>query len=110
MPYVQGVSDGIARILRKSTSPGGKQARKWKLKLMAGVKDKVEEADRSGVVYALECNDCERTYVGETGRSVKTRAKEHQAHARNGRIEISATAEHAWRGHSMDWTPIVLAS
>jgi len=31
------------------------------------------------VVYGLDCNDCSAIYVGETGRQVKDRMKEHQA-------------------------------
>ena len=74
------------------------------------MKTRVRETGRSVKTRVRETGRCVKTRVRETGRSVKTRVREHQAHARNGRIEISATAEHAWRGHSMDWTPIVLAS
>ena len=77
---------------------------------MAGGKDPVDEVDRAGVVYALECNACEHMYIGETGRSLRTRVKEYAAHARNRRMDLSATAEHAWSGHNMNWTPKVLAS
>ena len=31
------------------------------------------------MVYGLDCNDCSAIYVGETGRQVKDRMKEHQA-------------------------------
>ena len=43
--------------------------RKWSV--MAGVKDRVEEVARAGVVYGLDCKDCNLVYIGETGRSVK---------------------------------------
>ena len=81
----------------------------WKWSVMAGVKDRVEEVDRAWVVCGLDCKDCNLVYIGETGRSVKKRAKEHKAHAQNGRTELSAAADHAWSGHTMDWTPRVLA-
>ena len=42
------------------------------------LKDKHIENDRSGVVYGLDCNDCSAIYVGETGRQVKERMKEHR--------------------------------
>ena len=75
----------------------------------AGVKDRVEEVDRAGGVYGLDCKDCTLVYIGETGRSVQKRVKEHKAHAQNGRTELSAAADHAWSEHTMDWTPRVLA-
>ena len=75
---------------------------------MTGVKDKVKEADRAGVVYAIDCKDCDLSYIGETGRKVTKRVKEHKAHAEQGRTELSAMAEHAWGGNVFNWTPRVL--
>ena len=43
------------------------------------LKDKRIASDRSGMVYGLDCSDCSAIYVGETGRQVKDRMKEHQA-------------------------------
>ena len=42
-------------------------------------------------------------HIGETGRSVETRVKEHFAQARNGHPELSALAEHAIDGHKVEW-------
>ena len=36
------------------------------------------------------------------------RAKEHQALARNGHLELSAVAEQALKGHNVEWEPNVL--
>ena len=36
------------------------------------------------------------------------RVQEHKAHAKHGKTELSAVAEHAWGGHAQDWTPRVL--
>ena len=62
--------------------------------MMVGVKDAVEAGKRSGVVYEIECETCDRTYVGETGRSVEKRVKEHRSQAKNRLTEVSAVAEH----------------
>ena len=111
LPYVKGkMSEAIGRILKKVQIRAVHKPKNWKWRLMAGVKDLVDKVNRAGVVYALEYNDCEQAYIGETGRSLRTRVKEHVAHARNGRTDLSATAEHAWSGHNMNWTPKVLAS
>ena len=42
------------------------------------LKDHRPVSDRAGVVYGLDCCDCDGVYVGETGRQVKDRMREHQ--------------------------------
>ena len=62
---------------------------------MRTVKDKVEEHQRKGV-YKVTCS-CGLNYIGETGRSLKVRLREHGADIRNQRSRISALAEHSER-------------
>ena len=57
-------------------------------------KDKTEEYLKTGVIYHVSCSDCQSEYTSETGRSLKTRLKEHKDHARLGRPEKSALAQH----------------
>ena len=40
-------------------------------------KDRILESEKSGVVYKIPCRDCDAVYIGETGRSLKTRKREH---------------------------------
>ena len=60
------------------------------------------------MVYDIKCGDCDECYIGETGRSVEIRVKEHCAHARNGRPELSPVAEHALTGHQIEWKPRIV--
>ena len=71
LPHVKGLSEAIARILRKVQIWVVNKPENWKWSVMAGVKDRVEEVDRAGGVYGLDCKDCNLVYIGETGRSVK---------------------------------------
>ena len=70
---------------------------------MDGVEDKEEGVQKAGVVYEIKSCDCEKCYIGETGRNAGTRVKEHRAHAQNGHTELSAVAEHAWEGNRVEW-------
>ena len=45
------------------------------------VEDKVEQADRAGVVYAVDCKDCDLSNIRETSRKVTRCVKKHKAHA-----------------------------
>ena len=68
-------------------------------------KDKVDPALNCGVVYKIPCNDCNRSYTGQTGNSLQTRLKQHQAAVRLIQPNKSALAEHAIEeGHSVDWS------
>ena len=48
------------------------------------------------------------SHIGETGRSVETRVKEHFAQARNGHPELSDVAKHAKHGHQIEWKAKVM--
>ena len=46
-------------------------------RLLVNNKDKKDILEKSGV-YKISCADCEAVYIGQSGRSVKTRLKEHK--------------------------------
>ena len=67
------------------------------------MKDPTPRNERPGVIYKIRC-ECGDFYIGETGRTLDTRLKEHKAACRQGAFERSAVAEHAWQpGHAIDW-------
>ena len=41
-------------------------------------KDKIDIDNVTGCVYEIPCHNCEKTYIGKTGRLFGTRKKEHQ--------------------------------
>ena len=54
-------------------------------------------------VYLISCNKCSLSYVGETGRNLEIRSKEHARDIRNYNVN-SAIANHCWkeRDHMME--------
>ena len=40
-------------------------------------KDKTDKAAKCGVVYDIQCLDCNQPYIAETARPLGTRIKEH---------------------------------
>ena len=71
LPYVRGMSEQVRRSLDKLEIGAVFKPNSWKASMMVGVKDAVEAGKRSAVVYEIECETCDRTYIGETGRSVE---------------------------------------
>ena len=56
-------------------------------------KDPIDPMLKNGV-YSLPCS-CDEEYIGETGRSIKTRLKEHCVDIKHERIKNSVVAEHS---------------
>jgi hypothetical protein len=57
-------------------------------------------------VYQILC-ECGRVYVGQTGRSIEARYKEHMRHVRLKQPDKSAVAEHNFKtGHHIDFSSI----
>ena len=44
---------------------------------------------------------CPQAYVGQSGRTVECRMKEHKRAVEHGNIDTSAIAEHAWKEDHM---------
>ena len=70
IPYIQGTSEAIRRVLGQL---GIRTA--MRSSIMKGVKDKQKEEEIPGVVYAIGCGDCRKVYVGETRRTAAQRVR-----------------------------------
>ena len=46
--------------------------------ILSNPKRRVEPLDQANVTYKIECGDCEKHYVGQTGKKLSTRLREHQ--------------------------------
>ena len=42
------------------------------------VRNRIAPEKKKGVVYEVQCSECEEVYVGETGRTLKKRVSEHK--------------------------------
>ena len=72
------------------------------------LKDNIPHEKKSGI-YQINCNDCEKIYIGIAKRDLETRVEEHFRNIKNGEIEKSAVAAHVWKEkHTMDHKPVLL--
>jgi len=58
----------------------------------------VPESEKTGV-YKITCTNCGAFYIGQTGRSISQRLKEHVDAYRKGEPHKSAMARHLWDNH-----------
>ena len=71
-------------------------------------KDAVDPAKQDGVVYRIPC-ECGKVYIGETGRPMQDRIKEHDRDIRLARTETSVISEQAHNtGHKPLWNEVKL--
>ena len=78
LPYIKGVSERIERGCRQlGVRAVFKSGHKLRQSLMR-VKTAIKDEEKKGVVYEVPCGECEQVYIGETGRNLKERLKEHQ--------------------------------
>ncbi|KAM7315582.1 GIY-YIG nuclease family protein [Ixodes scapularis] len=107
IPYVKGISEALGRALR----PLGVRTVYKPYRTIANVISKPKdptppEAER-GVIYQVQCKECDASYIGETGRKRKTRLKEHARDAANSTNATrfkSELVDHAWTsGHQFDF-------
>ena len=69
-------------------------------------KDAVDPAKQDGLVYRIPC-ECGKAYIGETGKPMQDRIKEHDRDIRLARTETSAVSEHAHNtGHKPLWNVV----
>ena len=104
LPYVKGCSERLSRVLRKyDVGVSFKPINKLH-SIFGRQKDPVEPDQVCGVVYEIPCSDCDRTYIGQTGNSLRTRLQQHRAACRHLQKEKSALAEHSINNdHRINW-------
>ena len=87
---MSGVSEKIHRIFKKHGIPSFHKPFNTLRALLVNPKDKTSKEKKCGVVYSVECRQCGDEYVGETGRALGCRFKEHT----DGKHPSSAITEH----------------
>lgn len=99
VPYLGKFSNDLGKILKSfHIRPAYYTITNLK-KIFSSQKDRVDKPQKSGV-YKLKCRDCPAFYIGETGRSIEARVKEHLEAWEKNRPKKSAFAAHLLeKGH-----------
>ena len=106
IPYIPGSSERLKRIFKKYDVEVAHQPTRKLRSELCHLKDKKTSQEKSGVVYKIDCEDCNAKYVGETGRQVRDRMTEHQRDIRN-KKPASKVYEHVREtGHNFNFENI----
>jgi len=93
LPFVQGTTVKIERILRKHNVPSTLRPLDTIHNSLQSVKDPVDAKDMKEV-YIIRCS-CGTPYIGEIRHSINRRISEHANDLKDRRTKSSALAEHA---------------
>jgi hypothetical protein len=100
------VSNKISRLLTKYNIKTVHVPKKKTRQLLRTAKDDL--GFKIPGVYRIPC-ECGKVYIGQSGRSIEARCKEHTGHIRLDQPEKSAIAEHSIStGHQIDFNVSVL--
>ena len=94
LPYVKGLSEQLRRCPQQLGVRAVFKSETTLRSQLVRPKDVVDPAKQDGVVYRIPC-ECGKVYIGETGRPMQDRIKEHDRDIRLARTETSAVSEHA---------------
>ena len=120
LPYVAGLSEAYARLLKKYRIQSCMKPFNTLRQNLVHPKDKRDIKENAGILYNIPCKQCPRSYIGETGRRLGIRMKEHrddvenftesapytrsQRKASESTDNKSALTDHATRvNHLIDW-------
>ena len=74
------------------------------LQQLVNVKDQIPPEKRANIVYSIPCKKCPAVCIGQTGRLLETRIREHKAAVKYAKCDVSAVADHIWnKQHQMDF-------
>ena len=90
LPYLSKLSEQVARIVKSYNIPVYHKPINTLRSLLVHPKDRTAKAAKCGVVYDIQCPECDQHYIGETARTLGTRIKEHLSC----RQPLSAISEH----------------
>jgi len=80
VPYVKGLSEAFARILKSHGIATANRPHRTLRNFVVHLKDKVRDEEKTELIYHVPCKNCScsSSHIGETGRKFGLRIKEHK--------------------------------
>ena len=70
------------------------------------IKSRIPPEKMKGVLYEVQCNNCEEVYVGETGRTLKKRISEHKQAVKRCDQKNGIAVLVMRKGHTINWEEV----
>jgi predicted GIY-YIG superfamily endonuclease len=103
IPYVKAISEKFRRIGERCNIKTVFKTRQTLRSFLTRTRPHREVQDMRKCIYSIAC-ECGRCYIGETGRPLVVRIREHMNNLKQGLMEKSRLAKHAYEeGHRVQW-------
>jgi len=102
LPYINGFSEQLGKLCKPFGVTVLHRPYSSIRSHLRSAKDRLLPSQKRNVVYSIPCQNCDKVYIGETGRQECTRMKEHKRNILVG-SQSSGPALHCKDGHQMDW-------
>ena len=104
LPYVQGTSEKLWRILRSHKIRSTFYTEMALHKLLCKPKDRVPTEDKNNMVYEIDSSNCQAVYFSGTKGSLKSLSDEHKRSIRNCDWDNNESAKHCWEAdQNFNW-------
>ena len=78
LPYLQGISEKIARTLNQFNINVAHKLVMTVGSILIKPKERFSKDLSIGVIYKINCKDCDKVYIGQTSRALRSRTREHK--------------------------------
>lgn len=108
IPYVKDLSYKIRNIFKNIPQIviTDKVSSTLNKSLFSKLKDKIDTKNKSNVIYKIDCNNCNGTYIGQTKRLLSTRIKEHKLSCAKLKTNTALSEHHVDTGHFFKFNDI----
>ncbi|KYN19120.1 hypothetical protein ALC57_08544 [Trachymyrmex cornetzi] len=104
IPYIEGISNKFKNFINGMVHKVSFFSVNKLNKFIRVHKDSLPIESIRNVVYRINCCDCDASYVGQTGRKLKTRISEHRKHINSTTSSKSVITDHRLQcEHDFDW-------
>ncbi|KAH9581087.1 hypothetical protein MS3_00008331 [Schistosoma haematobium] len=101
LPYIQGISETATRLLKTFGIGVAHKPTKSLQSILCKPKDEITKENKSNIIYKINCANCEKHYIGQSGRHL--RLHEHQLAVERHDISSLISIHVDNCGHSFDW-------
>ena len=107
VPFVSSISEKFKGITEDLNMRISYQSLNKLSRFIKVHKDPLPDSSRRNVVYKINCESCDASYVGQTGRQLHTRISEHKNQIRHNTTNHSVITEHRLNfDHNFAWDKV----